>query len=64
MRSGLVDDQHLDISKGVDLLFEKIDQPTGGADQDIDPGAQGLALFVVVHPAVRRLDGKAAVLAQ
>ena len=61
---GLVEDHHLDPTETEDMLLEIVDQAPGGADQDVHPGGQGLALLLIAGTAEHQSDAKAGVSGQ
>ena len=61
---GFVEHHHFDVAQRVDLLLEVVDQAARGADQDVDPGRQLLALRFVAGTAVDHRDLEAGVARQ
>ncbi len=57
---GLVEDQHLDVAQVDVPLVREVDQPTGGADDDVDPLPERLDLRLVGTAAVDLEDAHAA----
>ena len=60
---GLVEHQRVHVRDVEGAAVHQVDEPAGGADDDVDAGGERVELGVVPHAAVDREDAEAAVLA-
>ena len=58
---GLVEDQHLDVREVEGAAVHQVEQPAGGADDDVDAALERVELVVVAHAAVHGQHPGAAV---